>query len=90
MPKDRPTDAEVTNTVFMDIEIGGEPAGRDHGHVRGLGIAPVPKPYTKEKARKISDVEDVDAFHKIRMARADYRLFGIRQRNRLVKEAAEK
>ena len=53
-------------------------------------IAPVPKPYTKEKARKISDVEDVDAFHKIRMARADYRLFGIRQRNRLVKEAAEK
>merc|ERR1719327_2030804 len=30
--------------------------------------------------------EDVDAFHKIRMARADYRLFGIRQRNRLVKE----
>merc|ERR1719213_1532693 len=58
-------------------------------HLQGP-IAPMPKPYTKEKARKISDVEEVDAFHKIRMARADYRLFGIRQRNRLVKEAAEK
>ena len=28
MPKDRPTEADVTSTVFFDIEIGGEAAGR--------------------------------------------------------------
>ena len=28
MPKDRPTDAEVTQTVYFDIDIGGAPAGR--------------------------------------------------------------
>uniref|UniRef100_A0A7S0Q746 Peptidyl-prolyl cis-trans isomerase n=1 Tax=Coccolithus braarudii TaxID=221442 RepID=A0A7S0Q746_9EUKA len=28
MPKDRPTNAEVTTTVFFDMEIGGQPAGR--------------------------------------------------------------
>merc|ERR1712187_486975 len=28
MPKSRPTDAEVTTTVFFDMEIGGKPAGR--------------------------------------------------------------
>ena len=28
MPKSRPTDAEVTTTVFLDMTIGGEPAGR--------------------------------------------------------------
>ena len=28
LPKDRPTDAEVTQTVYFDIEIGGQPAGR--------------------------------------------------------------
>ena len=44
-----------------------------------------------EKARVITDeMKDVDAFHKIRMARADFRLFGVRQRNRLIKEATEK
>ena len=39
MPKDRPTDAEVTNTVFMDIEIGGEPAGRIEFGLYG-GVVP--------------------------------------------------
>ena len=29
MPKDRPTEADVTSTVFFDIEIGGEAAGRN-------------------------------------------------------------
>jgi len=28
MPKGRPTDAEVTTTVFFDMDIGGQPAGR--------------------------------------------------------------
>ena len=28
LPKDRPTEAEVTTTVFFDMEIGGQPAGR--------------------------------------------------------------
>mgnify|MGYP006159402733 CR=1 FL=1 len=28
MPKPKDTDAEVTNTVFFDVTIGGEPAGR--------------------------------------------------------------
>jgi len=28
LPKDRPTDAEVTSKVFFDIDIGGNPAGR--------------------------------------------------------------
>eukprot|EP00965_Chrysotila_dentata_P205403 6182940-Pleurochrysis_carterae.AAC.4 len=28
MPKPRPTDAEVTKTVYFDIDIGGQPAGR--------------------------------------------------------------
>ena len=31
----------------------------------------------------------VEAFHKIRVARADFRLFGVRQKNRLAKEAKE-
>ena len=28
LPKQRPTDAEITTTVFFDMEIGGKPAGR--------------------------------------------------------------
>merc|ERR1719482_2640775 len=28
MPQERPTDAEVTTTVFFDMTIGGQPAGR--------------------------------------------------------------
>jgi len=28
LPKERPTDATVTKTVYFDMEIGGEPAGR--------------------------------------------------------------
>merc|ERR1712146_868684 len=33
-----------------------------------------------------ADMKELDAFHKIRMARADFRLFGVRQKNRLAKE----
>ena len=39
MPKQRPTTAEVTNTVFFDIEIGGEPAGRIEMGLYG-GVVP--------------------------------------------------
>jgi len=35
-------------------------------------------------------MKEEGAFHKIRMARADYRLFGIRQKNRLAKAEKEK
>jgi len=53
-------------------------------------IVPMPAPHKKEKAMVITDaMKSEDAHHKIRMARADYRLFGVRQRNRLVKEAKE-
>merc|ERR1711865_1324668 len=51
-------------------------------------IVAMPAAHKKEKAMKITDaMKDEDCHHKIRMARADYRLFGTRQRNRLIKEA---
>jgi len=34
-------------------------------------------------------MKDFEAYHTIRMARADFRLFGIRQKNRLAKESKE-
>jgi len=33
--------------------------------------------------------QEEDVFHKVRMVRADMRLFGTRQKNRLVKAAKE-
>merc|ERR1712060_152834 len=55
-------------------------------------IMPVPDPFEgDEEAMEITDeMKEEGAFHKIRMARADYRLFGVRQKNRLIKEATEK
>jgi len=35
------------------------------------------------------EMKDEEAFHKIRMARADFRLFGVRQKNRLAKAAKD-
>ena len=53
-------------------------------------ILPMPSPFAKEKAMVITDaMKEEDCYHKIRMARADYRLFGIRQKNRLAKESKE-
>jgi len=53
-------------------------------------ILPMPAPYTKEKAMVITDaMKEEDCYHKIRMARADYRLFGVRQKNRLIAAAKE-
>merc|ERR1711920_800949 len=53
-------------------------------------IMPVPSPFPKEKAMVVTkEMQEESAFHKIRMARADYRLFGVRQKNRLMKEAKD-
>jgi len=53
-------------------------------------ILAMPSAFKKEKAMEITDsMTDESAFHKIRMARADYRLFGVRQKNRLAKDAKD-
>ena len=39
MPKDRPTDADVTTTVYFDMTIGGAPAGRIEMGLYG-GVVP--------------------------------------------------
>ena len=52
-------------------------------------IIPLPA-MKKEKAVKItSDMTDGSVFHDLRVARSDYRLFGVRQRNRLQREAKD-
>ena len=40
LPKKRPTDAEVTSSVFFDMEIGGAPAGRIEIGLFG-GVVPI-------------------------------------------------
>ena len=53
-------------------------------------LVPMPSAFVEEEPMTItSDMKEENAFHKIRMARADYRLFGVRQKNRLAKEAKE-
>merc|ERR1712216_657646 len=53
-------------------------------------IIPVPSAFQKPKAMAITDaMKEEDVFHKVRMIRADMRLFGTRQKNRLVKAAKE-
>lgn len=53
-------------------------------------VLPMPSAYSKEKAVTITpEMKAEGAFHKIRMARADYRLFGIRQKNRLGKASKD-
>ena len=47
-------------------------------------ITPAEEPMAVTK-----EMKDFEAYHTIRMARADFRLFGIRQKNRLAKEAKE-
>jgi len=51
----------------------------------------LPMPVIEDEAPMVitQEMKDFDAFHKVRMARADYRLFGIRQKNRLAKEQKE-
>merc|ERR1719393_1220008 len=55
-------------------------------------IMAVPDPYEgEEETMEItSAMKEESVYHKLRMLRADYRLFGVRQKNRLIKEAAEK
>jgi large subunit ribosomal protein L13e len=51
---------------------------------------PIPSAFSREKAQKItSAMADDSAYHKIRMARADFRLFGARQRNRLIAKSKD-
>ena len=45
---------------------------------------PPPQP-----APRSPPTQEEDVFHKVRMVRADMRLFGTRQKNRLVKAAKE-
>ena len=45
--------------------------------------------HAEEPMAVTKEMKDFDAYHTIRMARADFRLFGIRQKNRLAKEAKE-
>lgn len=53
-------------------------------------LVPMPKPYTKAKPQAITkEMAAATAFHTIRMARADFRLYGLRQKNRLAKLAKE-
>ena len=43
----------------------------------------MPSPFVEEAPVAITQaMKDVEAYHTIRMARADFRLFGIRQKNR--------
>jgi len=53
-------------------------------------LLPMPAPFTEDEPMVITDeMKGFEAYHTIRMARADFRLFGIRQKNRLAKEAKE-
>ena len=53
-------------------------------------LVPMPKVVKEQPPMAITQaMKDVEAFHTIRMARADFRLFGIRQKNRLAKESKE-
>jgi len=53
-------------------------------------LMPMPSPYVEEEPMVITEeMKSVDAYHTIRMARADFRLFGVRQKNRLAKESKE-
>ena len=53
-------------------------------------LLPMPAAFTQEEPVTITDaMKGVEAYHTIRMARADFRLFGVRQKNRLAKLAKE-
>ena len=54
-------------------------------------LVPMPSPFVDEAPMTITaEMKAVDAHHKIRMARADFRLFGVRQKNRLAKAEKDK
>ena len=53
-------------------------------------LVPMPAAFTQEEPMAITaEMKAVEARHTIRMARADFRLFGVRQKNRLAKLAKE-
>lgn len=54
-------------------------------------VIAMPSAFSKEKAVTITDaMASQNTFHQIRVARADYRMFGCRQKNRLLKAADTK
>jgi len=69
----------------------GDAAAEELGKAEQLkgDILPMPTIPDPEPMAITSEMAGVEAFHKIRMARADFRLFGIRQKNRLLKELKE-
>jgi large subunit ribosomal protein L13e len=53
-------------------------------------LVPMPAAFTPEEPMAITaEMKAVEARHTIRMARADFRLFGVRQKNRLAKLSKE-
>jgi len=53
-------------------------------------LVPMPKVAKEQPPMAITQaMKDFEAYHTIRMARADFRLFGTRQKNRLAKESKE-
>lgn len=67
-----------------------EPAELDTSEQLKGPILTVPSSKKEPEYMAITDtMREEDVFHKIRMARADYRLFGVRQKNRLAKAAKE-
>jgi len=52
-------------------------------------LLPMPTVADEAPVTLTQEMKDVEAYHTIRMLRADYRLFGVRQKNRLAKLAKE-
>eukprot|EP00326_Haptolina_ericina_P021562 CAMPEP_0181197184 /NCGR_PEP_ID=MMETSP1096-20121128/15894_1 /TAXON_ID=156174 ORGANISM="Chrysochromulina ericina, Strain CCMP281" /NCGR_SAMPLE_ID=MMETSP1096 /ASSEMBLY_ACC=CAM_ASM_000453 /LENGTH=207 /DNA_ID=CAMNT_0023287055 /DNA_START=31 /DNA_END=654 /DNA_ORIENTATION=+ len=68
-----------------------EPAELDTAEQLKGAILPMPAVAKGPATMEItSAMQEEGAFHKIRMARADFRLFGVRQKNRLAKAEKEK
>jgi len=67
-----------------------EPAELDTAEQLKGTIIPVPEASKELETMAITDeMKEEEVFHKIRVARADYRLFGVRQKNRLAKAAKD-
>jgi len=53
-------------------------------------ILPFPAQSAGPEAMEITqEMKDVEAYHKVRVLRSDYRMFGLRQKNRLAKETKD-
>lgn len=75
--KNRPKNGDADNAELSKAE-----------QLKG-DILPMPSAPKEEPMAITSEMKEMEAFHKVRMARADFRLFGIRQKNRLAKESKD-